>query len=330
MKGAVYDAAEGELAAMSLHHFSQAGKMLRPRFVRELGQCFELPPKVTLDWAVACEILHNATLVHDDLQDGDEIRRGVPSVWAKFGANQAINFGDFLLTLAPKPVLHASLPDSHKLRLASLMIQMSSAIAIGQAEEMRLSRLTDTKDLIPLYLACSAGKTSALFSGLAEGVALIADLPAARRRLLTQMFTPLGQLFQIQDDIVDLYGDKGRGEVGCDIKEGKVSFLIACHLTRSPGDFELVAEILHEPREKTTPAMIEAIKARFDDCGTLAYALSHVQTRLQTVEHALSAYGEPRLAALVETLLTMVFKPIAHLPEVAASIDLPGGARDGV
>lgn len=320
MIGTVRDAAEGLLAEMADHHFRQPGKMLRPQFVQQLGRCYDLAPKLTLDWAVACELLHNATLIHDDLQDGDEIRRGAKAVWAKFGAAQAINFGDFLLTLAPSPVLHGGYPDAVKLELMATIIAMSSAIANGQVAELALADLSDTDSLLDRYLACSAGKTSALFSGLAKGVALIAGKPFRERQQLAELFTPLGQLFQIQDDILDLYGDKGRGEIGCDIKEGKVSFLIACHLAAHNEDKAEIAPILSLPRAETTDEMVAEVKALFDRKGTLSLAFSELNHRLRAVELALADLADDALSQLVQNLIAAIFKPISHLytaPELA-------------
>lgn len=317
MMGTVQDAAHGQLELMAQHHFSRLGKMVRARFVAQLGRCYQLPAKITLDWAVACELLHNATLVHDDLQDGDTVRRGVPALWAKFGANQAINFGDFLLTLAPSPILYANLPDPIKLRLMAKIVKMSSAIANGQVAELELNRLLDSDHLIERYLECSAGKTSALFAGLAQGVAMIADRDPAEQELLAKIFTPLGQLFQIQDDILDLYGDKGRGEVGCDIKEGKVSFLIACHLNNHPADFAVIREALQRPREQTTDEMVLEIKALFDRKGTLDHAFREVEARLLEIHAALAELDQPslKLDALVRQLTELIFEPISHLAD---------------
>lgn len=321
MAGIIDGAAKGLLAEMATHHFGQPGKMLRPQFVQQLGRCYGLAPKRSLDWAVACELLHNATLIHDDLQDGDEMRRGAKAVWAKFGAAQAINFGDFLLTLAPKPVLHGPYPDAVKLDLMATLIAMSSAIANGQVAELALADLNETQDLLARYLECSAGKTSALFSGLAQGVALIAGKPAGERQQLAELFTPLGQLFQIQDDILDLYGDKGRGEIGCDIKEGKVSFLIACHLEAFPADLAVIAPILAKPRADTSDGEVASIKALFDRQGTLSLAFTELGHRVSAVETALAALDDEALAALVQKLIAAIFAPISHLyatPKIAS------------
>lgn len=322
MAGIVQGAAQGILAEMAEHHFRQPGKMLRPQFVQKLGRCYGLEPKRSLDWAVACELLHNATLIHDDLQDGDEIRRGAKAVWAKYGSAQAINFGDFLLTLAPRPVLNASYPDAVKLDLMATIIAMSGAIANGQVAELALADLRDTDDLLGRYLACSAGKTSALFSGLAQGVALIAGRTAAERQYLAELFTPLGQLFQIQDDILDLYGDKGRGEIGCDIKEGKVSFLIACHLSACSEDLAVIQPILERSRADTSDDHVATIKALFDRRGTLEQCFTELGHRVTAIEKALVSLADDRLTALVQNLIAAIFKPISHLypaPELGLS-----------
>ena len=84
-------------AAIAGEHLSTGGKRLRARLAMETGVRLGAEGKEMVPWAAACELLHNATLVHDDLQDGDRVRRGHPTMWVKHGAAQAINAGDLML-----------------------------------------------------------------------------------------------------------------------------------------------------------------------------------------------------------------------------------------
>ena len=82
---------------MALYHLRTGGKRLRGRLALCAAKDQSVNPEQALLWAAACELLHNATLIHDDIQDNDPIRRGQPSLWKKFGVAQAINVGDFFI-----------------------------------------------------------------------------------------------------------------------------------------------------------------------------------------------------------------------------------------
>ncbi|MCA9571733.1 MAG: polyprenyl synthetase family protein, partial [Myxococcales bacterium] len=92
------DLATGErferLGVIAREHLATGGKRLRARLALATMQALGGDRREAVPWAAAAEMLHNATLVHDDLQDGDAVRRGHPAVWARHGANQAINVGD--------------------------------------------------------------------------------------------------------------------------------------------------------------------------------------------------------------------------------------------
>ncbi|HRK03382.1 MAG TPA: polyprenyl synthetase family protein, partial [Oligoflexia bacterium] len=81
-------------SAMTRYHFETGGKRLRGVIPSAVFECFKRDPKEILYFGAAVEMIHNATLVHDDLQDGDELRRGRPTVWKKYSVPQAINCGD--------------------------------------------------------------------------------------------------------------------------------------------------------------------------------------------------------------------------------------------
>src|SRR6056297_2071568 len=91
---------EGKLGEALDHHFAAAGGFGRARLALDASEALGLDRSIAISLAVACELLHNASLVHDDLQDRDELRRGQLAVWARFGEDVAISVGDFLLTRA--------------------------------------------------------------------------------------------------------------------------------------------------------------------------------------------------------------------------------------
>jgi geranylgeranyl diphosphate synthase type I len=301
----------GHLTVMTLKHFSTRGKMLRPLFIKKIAESFNLDLAKTINWAAACEILHNATLIHDDLQDGDDYRRGVQTTWKLYGSEQAINVGDFLLVIAPS-VLYS--PDQFNPKLLKLYTKMSSRIVCGQVNEFEINKLKEIESsFLSMYLNCISGKTSTLFSGLALGVGLLADQDIKVLDSLEEIFFKLGHLFQMQDDILDLYGDKERLEKGCDIKEGKFSFLVARHLDSNPEDFETVRSILFKDRTNTTQKDINDITDLFVTKGTLDNCIHEMHFRTKDILEHEYLSDNIVINELVHSLIEKILEPISHL-----------------
>jgi geranylgeranyl diphosphate synthase type I len=302
---------DGKLRSIALKHFESKGKVLRPIFIRDLALSMNLDLASVLPWAVTCEILHNATLIHDDLQDGDEMRRGKPTTWKEYGAEQAINLGDFFLIIATQDLIKCSL--NSKNELLHLFTVMSSRIVSGQVDEFELNKLQTKNNLYQQYLDCIAGKTSSLFSGLALGVGLIAEASKEVLNSLEDIFFQLGHIFQIQDDILDFYGNKQRGSRGSDIKEGKVSFLIVNYLERNPEDFGLLAGILRKKRVDTNENDLKLIEKLFKDNKNLEFCLDHLDQRVNDLRSHSFFVSNTELYNLVNSLVEKVLAPIVEI-----------------
>lgn len=294
------------------HHFSKKGKLLRPRMIFEISKVLGLSPVECIEWAIACEVLHNATLIHDDLQDGDQVRRGIPTVWSEFGKNMAINAGDYLMLLAPMSISESNYDKDIKLKLHELFSKMSTDIVSGQCSEFELNTLQSVS-LKDDYLDCIKGKTSALFSGLALGTSIIAGLSEKKSQMLAQIFCSLGTIFQIQDDILDLYGEKLRDGQGNDIKEGKVSYLVVTHLDHRPEDKFLVQELLFKPRELTSSDDIKWFKNLLKEQGTYEICISEFCAKIDALLTNQLLDELPGLKKLVIDLLEKVVDPIEHI-----------------
>ncbi|MDH4468656.1 MAG: polyprenyl synthetase family protein [Bacteriovoracaceae bacterium] len=313
---------EGRLRTMALKHFESKGKMLRPMFIRDLALSMNLDLALVLPWAVTCEILHNATLIHDDLQDGDEIRRGRPTAWREYGPEQAINLGDFLLIIAPQELIKSNL--SSKNELLHLFTVMSSRVVAGQVDEFELNKLQSHHNLHQQYLDCIAGKTSSLFAGLAIGVGIIAGVSKEFIHSLENIFFQLGHIFQIQDDILDFYGNKQRGERGCDIKEGKVSFLVVNYLERNPGDFDILARILRKKRADTDENDFQIIEKLFNESHHLEFCLNHLEQRVDDLRSHSLFEGNRILFRLVNSLIEKILAPIRERSRVSEKMSFAG------
>lgn len=315
---ALLDAVEGDdpdgfVAIMAGEHLATGGKRMRARLVMETCAAFSVAEHTAVGFAAAVEMLHNATLVHDDIQDGDTVRRGQPTVWARHGVAQAINVGDLMLML-PISRHIASLPvdEAIRWRLAEALTRHAEAVVRGQADDLSLrDRLMSdpSLDAVEELLFCAERKTAALFSLCAEGAALLAGKSPDEARRLAEPFAAVGVAFQLVDDIIDAYGDKGRAAPGNDVREGKISILVAEHLALFPAERGWLLDILALPREQTRDAQVAEVLSRMAHGGALDNALSHVTTLAFEVRRT----AEAPLAEVVLRCLDLCLAPLSTL-----------------
>ncbi|HSC86674.1 MAG TPA: polyprenyl synthetase family protein [Polyangiaceae bacterium] len=295
---------------MALEQLSGSGRRLRARLALWAARAFSVESEAAIRWAAAVELLHNATLVHDDIQDGDRTRRGVPTLWVKHGVAQAINAGDLLLMLPFLAI--GEIESACRAELSRVLAEHATRTVRGQVEELGLlgaGRLDPDS-----YVHASAGKTGALLALPVVGAAILAGRDRDTVRALDDVFTNLGVLFQVQDDIVDLFGDKGRGLRGGDIYEGKVSALVVLQLHAAPETKVELLRILGEPRETTTESDVERACEMFETSGALADALRLVDGLHERIRSSAVLASEPLLARVAEQLIELALAPIAHLP----------------
>ena len=304
------DARSGPIIPIVREHLSSGGKLIRPRLIFKVVTLAGAESVVAREWAAAIELLHNATLVHDDYQDGDTHRRGKPTVWMKYGGPQAINAGDYLWSTAFHAVASRQDVDNKTLGLVQLLSDMAMEVVQGQALE--LSALEDGLAVREHYLDIIRGKTSGLFRTPARGALHLAGVSKSDMDTLSLHFEELGLLFQLQDDLLDLFGDKGRSEVGEDLREGKLSFLIVKHIETNPGGKSDCLDFLRRPREEVASEEVVAWIERFRSDGTLASAIAEFKDREERLLSGLRT-DLPTYQPLFAELVAMIKKPVAHL-----------------
>jgi len=135
------------------------------------------------------------------------------------------------------------------------------------------------------------------------GAALLAGRSLANATALGEPFRDLGVLFQIYDDVLDLYGDKGRETAGSDLYEGKVSALVVEHLVRRPSDRRWLLELLQTPRETTSRSAVMRASDAFVSSGALAGAVARLEATAHRVLEAPVLAGEPGLRAIAAELV---------------------------
>jgi geranylgeranyl pyrophosphate synthase len=300
----------GDLNDMVWYQLDSGGKRIRPLIVLLATEALGGSPDSALPFAAGVELLHNATLVHDDFQDGDTVRRGNPTLWQRYGWEQSINAGDGLYFAGLSLIAQTAIPDGDLRRLLATVAQRMSQVIAGQVNEFRLkdASLQGTSDREQAYIDVIRGKTAGLFALPLEGAGICAGLDDSAVSQLSAVGDTMGLLFQVQDDLLDLVGDKGRGQVGADIAEGKPSLPVVHCLAHAAADVAgTLAAIVNKPRSETTADDITTAIGLLESSGSIEYALSRVRAWRTEVrsEH-------PAIDALLRDMTTAILEPIAH------------------
>ncbi len=234
------------------------GKMLRPAFMF-MAAAFGRRPKDISDLAAAIELLHIATLIHDDVIDDADTRRGVPTVHAVYGVKEAVLSGDWLFSRCFRLAAESSSPGNATL-LAALVGAICSEEIHQDLERFAWPRSTRN------YLRKIAGKTAAMFSLALRAGAIETKASPSVTATLTRVGYDVGIAFQIMDDILDYESSKGamRKPVAKDVREGLCTLPLILALR---SDEAGIAPLLGDSRPDD--ATVDAIVARVRDSGAL-------------------------------------------------------------
>jgi geranylgeranyl pyrophosphate synthase len=243
----------GPLRISARYHLVSGGSRFRARLALATGHVLGLSTELMTPAAAACELLHNASLVHDDLQDQDTLRRGRQTVWKRFGTDIALNLGDYFLSAAHGLLLETPCAAETRLRLVTLFTQRIAESIRGQVLSARFTPVFTVADYEDLVRA----KTGAFFALPAESaLALAAAAPAVRGPAVAALEW-LGVAYQIQDDLGDLLGRKTGRAAGSDLRAGVVNaLLVQCAACRPHPLLDQIIGRLREDRAQVEPAVI--------------------------------------------------------------------------
>ena len=220
----------------SKHLLFAGGKRIRP-YLAVLSYLLKKDDiEEVLTPAVAVELIHNYTLIHDDIMDNDDERRGKPTVHIVYGEPIAILAGDLLYAKAFEAVSSIKNPEK-AYEVLKVLSKSCVEVCEGQAMDMEFEK----EDYIPTldeYFEMISKKTGALIVAPIEIGAIMAECTEEERNALYEYAKRIGMTFQIQDDVLDLIGDKkaiGK-PVGSDIREGKKTVIILHALETLPED----------------------------------------------------------------------------------------------
>lgn len=286
------------------------GKYIRPRFVLLGAAMSGKDPEMALPAAKAVELLHVFTLIHDDIMDNAQTRRGKETVAVKWGSNQAILSGDVLFGMAIEELSKISdLEHLDKKDFANILQCFLRAVRIiceGQAKDMEFENRTDVS--LEEYLDMIGAKTAALLAASVEMGVRIGGFPDAMAKAAYEFGWNTGVAFQIQDDVLDAIGnsDKTGKVVGGDIREGKKTYLT---LLAIKSENQVISDELKKifAKEVRTDDDVMRVISCYHETGTISKTEAAIRHHYELAMQNLEKFpdNEPRneIKRLLEQLM---------------------------
>ncbi len=237
------------------------GKRIRPMLLLLAAGLFSDDIAAALPAAAAVEVFHNFTLLHDDIMDNAAVRRGKPSVYARWGRNVAILSGDAMMISSYR--LLSAVPPARLPQVLAVFNDMALEVCEGQQYDMDFE--SKPKVSVVEYMHMIELKTSALLAGPTVIGALLGGASEEECRKLRRFAVELGLAFQLQDDLLDSYGDERLGKaIGGDILEGKQTYLMVTAMSRSDEADREVLRSTYRDAALTDAEKIARVKALYD------------------------------------------------------------------
>lgn len=237
------------------------GKRIRPLLVLLTAASCGADWRAALPAAAAVELVHNFSLVHDDIQDNSEKRRGRPTAWTIWGAPMAINVGDALFVLSNQSIIDLARTYPAEAVVQSAGILHDTCLALTEGQFLDMSYQTRTDLGVEDYWPMIAGKTAALLAACCEIGAVLGGANEPTREAYRSFGHYLGLAFQVQDDILGIWGDEAvtGKSAASDLMEGKKSLPVLVGLGKkgrfaarwaqgpiTPADVENAASLLSQ------------------------------------------------------------------------------------
>ena len=281
---------------------SRAGKRMRPMLIMLMARNYGCVTQATLHAAVGLELLHTASLVHDDVVDESRERRGQASVNAVYDNKVAVLVGDYILSTA---LLHVSM--THNELIVRYLAELGRTLSDG--EILQLTSIGDSEISEETYYQIISRKTAALFEACCAIGAISAGVPESRVGEAKRFGKTMGVIFQIRDDIFDYYDSPEIGKpTGNDMAEGKLT-LPVIYALRSTGDEGMLALARKVKQGTVTADEIARLVAFTKANGGIDYA----ERRMQEMHAEAMAFidkevADPALKRSLAAYLDFVIK----------------------
>ncbi len=214
----------------------QGGKRIRPKLVEISTEIFGGNVEYAIYPAASFEMLHNFTLIHDDIMDLAPLRRGKETVYKKWNNNIAILSGDALATMALQQILITPVDPQIVIKMASMFAQTSLEICEGQQYDLDFEKMNTVS--IDQYIEMIRLKTAVMLAGCLKVGAILSNAPEFDQNEVYNFGIHIGLAFQLKDDLFDVYSDAetfGK-QIGGDIRSNKKTFLYLLALEKANPD----------------------------------------------------------------------------------------------
>lgn len=266
------------------YFLSLGGKRTRPQLAILGCELFDKKGEEALNVALAVELFHNFTLIHDDIMDMAPLRRGKPTVHTKWNNNIAILSGDVLFVKAYEYLSHNK--ENQLPNLLAVFNQTAKEVCIGQQLDMDF----ETNSIVSIadYLEMIKLKTSVLLGAALKMGAIVADANANEQNLLYDFGLNIGMAFQLKDDLLDLFGDpeKFGKQIGGDLLNNKKTYLILKALELANNDQR--ERLNHGMYQLTGSEKISFIKAIFEELDIQKATENKIQSYYDIAIEAIS------------------------------------------
>jgi geranylgeranyl diphosphate synthase type I len=264
------------------HHLAGGGKRVRAALSLLSAAAVGATEETGVPGAVAIELIHNFSLIHDDIIDNDTERRHRPTVWSVYGVGAAIIAGDALATLALQVLLDE--PTSERVGAARCLVEATQLMIAGQADDMAFESRTAVS--VAECLEMERGKTSALLACAVSLGAILAGAPEETVAALATFGSHLGTSFQAVDDVLGIWGEPAvTGKpVGNDLLQHKKTLPVSIALERAD---ENAAEVLRLLEGDLSPADVERARSLLEASGARQETLDLADTHLNLALAAL-------------------------------------------
>lgn len=305
IRGQPDDTLVGEMLA---YHFgyidgesARRGKRLRPRLLLMVAQECGASLEDAIDAAVAVELLHNYSLIHDDIEDGDRYRHGRETLWAKYGIAQAINAGDALCALSFLALMNGArrFPAERMTKMVERLHLAHLAMCHGQSLDIAF----ESQSNVPAerYLEMISGKTAALFAVSCELAAMCAGKGETEIRRYRGLGSAFGIAFQMYDDALGVWADQqSTGKTaGSDIARRKKTYPIVWALEGPPAPERAFILAAYASQGEMPPETIAGVISALNSLGAREAARFAAAKHLAVVERAPSGQVRDFLLQLI-------------------------------
>lgn len=271
------------------YFLSLGGKRLRPVLTLMASDMFGAAIQPSIPIALAIEVFHNFTLMHDDIMDKAPLRRGKATVHEKWGANTAILSGDAMMIIGYQ--LLAQTPSSYLPEVLRVFNKMVLEVCEGQQYDMEFETLAQVSE--EEYINMIRLKTSVLVGTALQIGAILADAPEEDLARIYNFGVNVGIAFQIQDDILDVYGEpeKFGKQVGGDILENKKTWLLIKTLELATGDaLATLNQWLGNRNPSDAEMKVKAVTAIYDQL--------HIRQQAETLKNSFAEKAYHELAQI--------------------------------